>query len=151
MTHKQLQSLLKEYRAIGYELEVKLNATTEVLQAELDRLQSTIQSCELTSAVRLPLVMHEISTETESTPDVKSFCEFVDSITYDEPVVTADELKHDELGIWIAFIVLAIYQFCEPIVVTAARQSWQILKQLFKRLEVKSLPSLQTFAIKATW
>jgi hypothetical protein len=151
MTHKQLQSLLKEYRAIVYELEVKLNATTELLQTELDRLQSTIQSCELTSAVRLPLVMPEISTDTESTPDVTAFCALVDSVTYDELVVIANELKHDELGIWIAFIILTIYQFCKPIVVAAARQSWQSSKQIFKRLEAKSLPYLETLTIKASW
>jgi hypothetical protein len=62
MTHKDLQAILKEYRAIGYDLQVKLNATTQLLQAELDRLQNSHELCELTSAVRLPLVQPEIET-----------------------------------------------------------------------------------------
>jgi hypothetical protein len=62
MTHKDLQAILKEYRSLGYELEVKLNATTEALQTELDRLQSNLHICELTSAVRLPLVLPEVET-----------------------------------------------------------------------------------------
>jgi len=40
MTRKQLQDSLKQYRQDGYTLEVKLNAKTELLQAEYDRIQS---------------------------------------------------------------------------------------------------------------
>lgn len=62
MTHKELQTILKEYRLLGYTLEVKLNASTQTLETELDRLQSNPQICELTSAVRLPLVLPDVET-----------------------------------------------------------------------------------------
>ncbi len=46
-SYKQLQQQLKEYRELGYELQVKLNAKTELLQAELERLSKHSLVCEL--------------------------------------------------------------------------------------------------------
>jgi len=40
MTYKELQAQLKDYRNNGTELQVKLNAKKEVLEAELKRIQS---------------------------------------------------------------------------------------------------------------
>jgi hypothetical protein len=47
MMHRDLQVILKEYRAIGYDLQVELNASVQALQTEYDRLTANLQVCEL--------------------------------------------------------------------------------------------------------
>jgi hypothetical protein len=58
MIHAELKSILKEYRELGYTLEIKLNASTLALQTELDRIQANPQACEL-PVIEIPAI-HEI-------------------------------------------------------------------------------------------
>jgi membrane-bound lytic murein transglycosylase B len=130
MTYTELKAAIRAIQAeTGIDIPA-LNSKKDDLQAWLDNYLASQTELETIKSSE----PEAISTDVEVIPEV-----------------TADELKHEELGIWIAFIILTIYQFCKPIAIAAARQSWQVSKKIFKRLEAKSLPSLQTFAIKATW
>jgi hypothetical protein len=77
MTHTELRNTLKEYRELGYTLQIKLNATTEKLQAEYDRIQANPEICELTSAVRLPLVLNEL-------PELETECVLICEVNLPE-------------------------------------------------------------------
>jgi len=50
MTYAELQTALKEFRTLGYELQVKLNSNKTTLQAEHDRLVADKQNLEQLSA-----------------------------------------------------------------------------------------------------
>src|SRR5688500_4489179 len=71
-SYKQLQQQLKEYRELGYELQVKLNAKTELLQAELERLSKHSLVCELNDGYYAERIL------TSTRPDSKQ----VKPITY---------------------------------------------------------------------
>ena len=54
MTYRQQQELLRTFRAEGYEITVKLNSKSEILAAEIARIESLIgQSSELLEATTL--------------------------------------------------------------------------------------------------
>ncbi len=142
MTHKDLQAILKEYRAIGYDLQVKLNATTQLLQTELNRLQSNPQICELTSAVRLPLVLPEVETprdmSAEFIQEIKTqdaywltwnaaYCQAIDSLNapsqkqYHHDVFPSklSQMTHGYNGVLaLAVLFLLTEIFCQGLAIT---------------------------------
>jgi hypothetical protein len=80
MTHYQLQQALKTLRDQGYDVKVKLNAKTFLLQAEYDRLQQEISAVE-TVELSEPEV-YQIITETgfvSLTTNHESTEEFINS------------------------------------------------------------------------
>lgn len=49
LTYKELQAKLKDLRANGYDIQVKLNSKQEILQAEFDRLTSELEQATATA------------------------------------------------------------------------------------------------------
>jgi hypothetical protein len=167
MTYAELKEVLKAYRDAGHTLEVRLNAKAEVLQAEVERIEALInvtenqEVVEMVEVVENPELSSEIETEVseevieelnfETEPDVTEFCNLVDSITYDEPLTeeiqTSEGLRHEDLGIWVCFILVTLYQFISPIVQLAAIATWRFLKRQLLELWKRGLEKIKPHLI----